>query len=132
MEVAPLGMALLPEITDLLISLTKRAGGDELAVAVPLKPGCLGRARTLLAKGPPIDPASLRLTSHEVYLDDGKAVFVFRGSDLRAQLGQVIGHPAVWRAGLAWQRCFAGPPRIVETAELSFDAAPAYRWAAPG
>jgi hypothetical protein len=131
-KVAPLGLTLLPEIFDLLVTLTRSAdSGDLLAVAVPLKPGCLTQARKLLAKGPPIDPASLGLSGHDVYLSEGEAVFVFRGSNARAMVNKVIGHPAVWRAGLAWQRCFAAPPRIVEAAQLSFDAPLAYHWVAP-
>ena len=129
-QVAPLGMALLSEIADLLVSLTNRATGDVLTVRVPLKHGCLGRARKLLAKGPPLDPASLGLSSHEVYLRDGEAVFVFRGSNVRAQVSKAIRHPAIWRAGLAWQRCFAAAPQIVEPADVSLDD-PAYRWSPP-
>ncbi len=129
-QVAPLGVALLPEIADLLASLTGGRGGV-LAVSVPLKPGCVRRARELLAEGPPIDPASLGLQEHEVYLDEEAAVFVFSGKSVRARVGKAIRHPAVWRAGLAWQRCFAGPPAIVETAQLRLSGTPVYRWAAP-
>jgi len=127
-QVAPFGMTLLPEIADLLTSLGRRAGGDVLTVSVPLKDGCLDRAHRLLAKGPPFDPASLGLKSHEVYLREGEAVFVFRGPNVRARIGGAIRNPGVWRAGLAWQRCFAAPPQIVELAELSLDSHPAYRW----
>jgi hypothetical protein len=130
-QVAPLGVALLPEIVDLLAALTHRDNSEVLEVAVPLKPGCLAHARKLLGKGPPIDPASLGLSGHEVYLREGEAVFVFRGGGARAAVSKAIGHPAVWRAGLAWQRCFAAAPRIVETAQLSVDAPPAYRWVPP-
>jgi hypothetical protein len=130
-QVAPFEMAFLPEITDLLVSLTRRAESGVLAVVVPLKPGCLRRARKLLAKGPPVDPASLGLTEHEVYLSEAEAVFVFRGSDLRARVGKAIRQPAVWRAGLAWQRCFAEPPRIADLAGLHLDSPPAYRWTSP-
>jgi hypothetical protein len=127
-QVAPLEMAFVPEIADLLVSLSRRAEGDALAVVVPLKPGCLGRARKLLADGPPVEPASLGLAGHEVYLSEAEAVFVFRGSDVRARVSRAIRHPAVWRAGLAWQRCFAEPPHIAELGALYFDAPPAYRW----
>jgi hypothetical protein len=126
-QLAPLGLTFIPEIVDLLTSLAQR-DGDVLAVSVPLKPGCLDRARKLLAKGPPLDPALLGLSGHEVYLDEAEVVFVFRGSHVRARVGEAIRHPAVWRAGLAWQRCFAAPPQIVELAELSLDSSPAYRW----
>lgn len=128
-QVAPLGVALLPEITDLLASLTQGTGGNVLAVSVPLRPGCLGRARELLRKGPPLDPASLGLRGHEVFLREGEAIFVFRGSDVRARISTAIRHPAIWRAGLAWQRCLAGPPRIVDITRLHLEVAPAYQWA---
>jgi hypothetical protein len=129
--VAPLGVAMLREIANLLVSLTRPAGGDVMVVLVPLKPGCLVRARKLLDKGPPLDPAVLGLSGHEVYLREREAVFVFRGSSVRDRVGRAVRHPAIWRAGLAWQRCFAGPPQIVEPAELSLDPDPAYRWIAP-
>lgn len=130
-KVAPFGLALLPEIVALLASLTHPEDGDVLAVSVALKPGCLGRARKLLAQGPPLDPASLGLSSHEVYLREGEAVFVFRGSAVRAQMGAAIRHPSVWRAGLAWQRCFAGAPQIRDLADVWLDAVPAYAWTGP-
>jgi hypothetical protein len=129
-QISPFGMTLLPEIADLLGSLSRPAGAV-LTVYVPLKPGCLDRARRLLANGPPFDPASLGLTSHDVYLREGDAVFVFRGDDVRSRIGKAIRHPAVWRAGLAWQRCFASPPAIVELADHWLDFEPAYHWTAP-
>ena len=129
MQVAPLGLALLTEIADLLVSLTGSSSGDLLAVRVPLKRGCLARARELLAKGPPREPAELGLSAHEVYLSETEAVFVFRGADVRAKVGKAVRHPAVWRAGLAWQRCFAAPPEVVDDPALhNLDADPAYRW----
>jgi hypothetical protein len=129
--VAPLGVAMLTELADLLVSLTRPAGGEVLAVLVPLKPGCLGRARELLERGPPLDPGLLGLSGHEVHLCEGAAVFVFRGSNVRELVGDAIRHPAIWRAGLAWQDCFAGPPQIVELEEVSLDADPVYHWVAP-
>lgn len=129
-QVAPLGVAFVPEIVSLLSSLTNH-DGDALAVRVALKEGCLERARELLAKGPPLDPASLGLSGHEVYLREGEAVFMFRGSDVRARVSKALAHPAVWRAGLAWQRCFAAAPQIVNTTDVWLDPAPAYAWAAP-
>lgn len=130
-QVAPLGVALVPEIANLLASLTQRTEDDRLAVRIPLRNGCLGRARSLLAEGPPFDPASLGLSEHEVYLAEGEAIFLFRGTDVRARLGKAMRQPAVWRAGLAWERCFAGPPGIVETARLQLRGPPDFHWSAP-
>jgi hypothetical protein len=127
-HVAPLSPLLLHELADLLSSLSDRPQGDVLVVMAPLKPGCLGRARKLLAKGPPFDPAAVRLSSHEVYLSETEAVFVFRGRDVRTRISKAVRHPAVWRAGIAWQRCFAAPPQIVELSDVSLDSNPAYSW----
>jgi hypothetical protein len=130
-QVAPLGTGLLHEIADLLGSLAAegRRDGDVLAVVVPLKPNCLARAATLLAAGPPVDPAALGLTSHQVYLREGQAVFVFRGEDVRARVGKAMRTPALWRAGLAWQDCIAGRPSMHSSAEMiPSDATPDYRW----
>ena len=130
-QIAPLGIAMLPEITALLCSLTHPEDGDTLVVVVPLKPGCLNHARDLLAKGPPLDPASLGLRSHEVYLGESEATFVFNGSNVQARMSNAIRQPALWRAGLAWQRCFAGAPRIFRAVTpLGFESEPVYRWRA--
>lgn len=130
-QIAPLGVAFVPEIVSLLSSLTNR-DSDALAVRVALKEGCLERARELLANGPPLDPASLGLSGHQVYLREGEAVFVFRGRDVRARVSKAVAHPAVWRAGLAWQRCFAVAPEIIDAANVWLDPAPAYTWSASG
>lgn len=126
--VAPLGLVPVSEIADLVMSLSHQEEDDVLAVLVPLKPGCIDRARGLLAKGPPIDPASFGLTGHDVYLDDDKAIFVFLGRNVHAQASRAFRHPAVWRAGLAWQRCFASAPRIIDKADLPVDRAPEFHW----
>jgi hypothetical protein len=129
-QVAPLGVPFVPETVSLLSSLTN-GDGEALAVRVLLKEGCLDRARELLAKGPPLDPASLGLSGHEVYLREGEAVFMFRGRDVRAGISKALAHPAVWRAGLAWQRCFAAAPQIVDAADVWLDPVPAYTWSPP-
>jgi hypothetical protein len=133
-QLAPLGAGLLHEIADLLLAISaeRRAGGTELAVVVPLKPNCLLRAAKLLEAGPPVDPAALGLSSHQVYLREGEAVFVFRGPEVSARVGKAMRSPALWRAGLAWQDCIAGRPRIHRSTEmLSREATPAYSWAPP-
>jgi hypothetical protein len=133
-QVAPLGAGLLHEIADLVGALAaeRRAGGEELAVVVPLKPNCLQRAAKLLEAGPPVDPAALGLTSHQVYLREGEAVFVFRGPNVSARVGKAMRSTSLWRAGLAWQDCIAGRPTIHRSTEmLSSEATPDYSWAAP-
>jgi hypothetical protein len=130
--VAPLGVGLLSEITDLLLALTaeRRTGDEELVVVVPLKPDCLARATELLAAGPPLDPAALGFTSHQVHLREGEAVFVFRGPDVSARVGKAVRTPALWRAGLAWQDCIAGRPSVHHSADMLRDSVPAFSWSA--
>jgi len=132
-HIAPLGAGLLHEIADLLSALThqRSRAADELAIIVPLRPGCLNRARELLHRGPPLDPASLGLTSHEVYLDHDKAIFVFRGPSVRARVEKAIRTPALWRAGLAWRSCIAGQPRIATKTPPHPASPPVYDWSRP-
>lgn len=130
-QVAPLGTGFLHEIADLVLTLTaeQRAGGDVLAVVVPLKPNCVTRTARLLKAGPPLDPAALGLTCHEVYLRETEAVFVFRGPNVRARVGKAMRSPALWRAGIAWQTCIAGAPSIHESTEMiPSTAIPDYSW----
>jgi hypothetical protein len=130
--VAPLGAGLLTEIADLLIELTERQPehDDRLTVAVPLRPDCVERARRLLEQGPPVDPATLGLTSHQVYIAEHEALFVFTGPRVRARVRNAMRTPALWKAGLAWRDCIAGQPRIVGSAGLLANEAPAYTWPA--
>lgn len=133
-EVAPLEVGLLHELADLLALVTGEAPGTgrTLAVVVPLKPGSLERARELLANGPPLDAAALGLTGHHVYLRDGEAIFVFEGPEVEARVGDAIRSPALWRAGIAWQDCIAGRPRVDKQFRmLAADETPAYTWTAP-
>ena len=133
-EVAPVQAGLLHEIADLLALLTSgEAGtGETLAVIVPLKPGCTERARRLLAEGPPLDPAALGLTGHHVFLHGQEAVFLFEGSDVEARVGRAMRSPALWRAGIAWQHCIAGRPRIDrQPQDPVAGETPAYTWTAP-
>jgi hypothetical protein len=130
-QVAPLETGLLRELAELLATVTgEQATTDEqLTVAVPLKAGCVGRARALLELGPPLDPAALGLTGHRVYLREDEVVFVFTGPGVRTRVGEAMRSPALWRAGLAWRNCIANQPRIVERNRLApADTSPDYDW----
>lgn len=112
--VAPFGIALVHELADLLAGL----GGpgpdaeERLQLLVPLRPGCRQRARELLAHGPPFDPVALGLRSHQVYLTDRHALFVFQGPNIRPLLARALSEPGLWRAGLAWRSCIAARPQL--------------------
>lgn len=132
LQLAPLGAGLLHEVADLLSSLTatSSARADHLVVVVPLRPGRLDQARTLLEHGPPLDPNTLGLTEHEVYLHEGEATFVFRGPRVRPRIQKAMRTPAIWRAGIAWRDVIACQPRIHIDPRAIPAVQPAYRWTA--
>ena len=133
-QVAPLGFGLLHELADLLavLAIQQAEGYERVAVVVPLKPGCLERAKELVAKGPPFDPAALGLERHEIYVSERQAVFVFTGPNVREKLEQATRRPTLWRAGLAWRACIAGPPRLTTPGETlpAHHGRPIYNWTA--
>jgi hypothetical protein len=133
-QVEPLGAGLLHELADLLAALARQHAdvNERVAVIVPLKTGCVERAKELLAHGPPFDPAGLGLERHEVFISGREAVFVFTGPRVREKLEQATRNPILWRAGLGWRACIAGRPRLSNGLEAlpADDAQPVYSWAA--
>lgn len=113
-QVQPLGAGLLHELADLLATLTARPSdtAEQVAVIVPLKPGCMTQAKELVAQGPPFDPRALDLRRHEVVLTEREAIFVFVGPRVREKLERAVANPSLLRAGLAWRACIAGRPRL--------------------
>jgi hypothetical protein len=86
-----------------------------LMLIVPLKPDAKPKAEALLAEGPPFDPAGLGLESHEVFLSDEEAVFVFVGVPA-ALLSTAAANDEIWTAGEAWLPLVGGPIRYAERA----------------
>ena len=113
-RIEPLGIGLLHELADLLATLASRHAdtNEQMAVIVPLKTGCVERAKELVAQGPPLDPAALGLEHHQVFISAGEAVFVFAGPQVREKLKQAARNPTLWRAGLAWSACIAAQPQL--------------------
>jgi hypothetical protein len=133
--VMPLGPGFLCEITEVLKELAAKASAieDVLAVAASIRPGSIERARELLAEGPPIDPAALGLTGHQIYLRDTEVVFVFHGERVRETVQAAMRRPAMWRAGLAWRECITGRPHIRHESDvIPGGATPVYSWTATG
>ena len=85
-------------------------------VVAPLRPAAREAARELLAQGPPFDPEGTALESHQVFLTDREAVFLFEGPDAKETVQKVTGDPGVWRAAARWRELLAGRPRIAESA----------------
>jgi hypothetical protein len=135
-QVMPLGFGLLGELADLLavLAIQQADGTEQVAVVVPLKTGCVERAKQLVAKGPPFDLVALGLERHEIFVFTREAVFVFTGANVRQKLEQATRNPTLWQAGLAWRACIAGPPRLIDTFEAlpAQTGPPLYSWTADG
>ena len=85
-----------------------------LAIVVPLREDADDAVRTLLAEGPPFDPAALDLKRHLVFLTPSEAVFVFESSVGAAALEPLLQDPTLWQSVVAWHDLISGPPRIAE------------------
>ena len=88
---------------------------ERLALVVPLKPGAKPKAASLLAKGPPFDPAGLGLQNHEVFLTDHEVVFVFEGVPALL-LDRSAENEEIWAAAGAWEPLVDGRVRFAERA----------------
>jgi hypothetical protein len=86
---------------------------ERLALVVSLKPGARPKAESLLAKGPPFDPASLGLEDHEVFLTDREVVFVFEGLP-DVLLNRSAENESIWNAAEAWEPLVEGSIRFAE------------------
>lgn len=86
---------------------------QRLALVVPLKPGAKPEAESLLAQGPPFDPAGLGLESHEVFLSEHEAVFVFEGVPALL-LSRSAENETIWAAAEAWEPLVEGSIRFAE------------------
>lgn len=85
-----------------------------MAVVVPLREGAGDAVRTLLAGGPPFDPATLALERHLVFLTPSEAVFVFESSLGAAALEPLLQDPKLWQSVAEWHDLISGPPRVAE------------------
>jgi hypothetical protein len=122
--VEPVGANLLGEIAALLTMLREEGARrtEHMAVIVPLRRGKSARVASLLESGPPFELAGTGIRSHEVFVGEHEAVFVFEGSAVHDVLERAIRDPALWRAGLAWRNVMAGKPRLLGCA---------FSWSAP-
>jgi len=93
---------------------------ERIVVIAPLRPDCEERARRLLETGPPFDPASLGLRSHDVYLAQEAVVFVFEGSEVERRVAEIVDDPAASGSFSAWGPLLDGAPTIARSA---------YHWA---
>jgi hypothetical protein len=81
-------------------------------VVLTLRPGAHERAREIIAGGPPFDPSSTELVTHDVFLLDDQVLFLF-GLDAVAARAQ-LAEPDFWRPLLAWSELVTGGARLAE------------------
>jgi hypothetical protein len=86
---------------------------ERLVLVVPLKADARPKAESLLAKGPPFEPADLGLENHEVFLTDREVVFVFEGLP-GLLLNRSAENEAIWNAAAAWEPLVEGSIRFAE------------------
>lgn len=104
------------ELADRLAGLAgKREPAAQVALVVPLRTGAKADAEALLRAGPPFDPAVLGLKSHDVYVTDSEAVFVFEGIP-SAFVERLAADETIWDAAEAWKPLIAGPIRYANQA----------------
>ena len=105
----------------MLQELAERIADRELAkqrrtvVVLPLLEGAEQRAHEIAAGGPPFDPETLPLESHELLLTSGEAIFVFESTSSVA-LEAILDALDVWSAAATWSDVIAGPPRVASVA----------------
>ena len=81
-----------------------------------LRPGSEEQAKQLVAAGPPFDPATLGLTSHDVYLSPRSVVFVFEGPEVERSVSDLVNDPASSGSFSAWGPLLDGSPAIARSA----------------
>jgi len=84
---------------------------ERVAVVVPLRKGKRDKAERLLDQGPPFDPAKMGLESHEVFLSDDEAVFVFNAPP-GFSIQKLLADSRVWASAASWHDVIGGTPRI--------------------
>ena len=90
----------------------------KLVVVLPLAPGKRQMAWDLLSEGPPFDFASVGIDSHEVFLTDDLAIFVFGVPQGPATLERILEEEDFWTVVSSWERVAGGAPRV---AQVAFD-----------
>jgi hypothetical protein len=90
---------------------------DECVVVVaPLRRGASARARELIERGPPFDPATVDLRRHAVYLSAREVVFVFEGPAAERHVASLVDDMAISASFAAWGPILAGTPRLARQA----------------
>jgi hypothetical protein len=106
------------ELSHELATLRSHPHVSKVAVVLPLASGMRNVAYEVLAEGPPFDADALGLASHEVFLSDAEAIFVFGLADGPETLEKILADEEFWTVVSSWERIAGGRPRL---ATVAFD-----------
>jgi hypothetical protein len=88
----------------------------KLAVVLPLDTGKRDVAYDYLQEGPPFDLRDAGVDTHEVFLTDAEAIFVFGLPQGPATLERVLANEDFWAVVASWEHIAGGPPRVAHVA----------------
>jgi hypothetical protein len=88
----------------------------KLAIVIPLEIGKRDVARDYLEEGPPFDLRAAGVDSHEVFLTDEEAIFVFGVPQGPQTLEAILADEEFWSVVSSWEHIAAGPPRLAHVA----------------
>lgn len=102
----------IAKLAERVVALGRTGSPARFAVVVPLVEGWSEVAHEYLAEGPPFDPGAIGLDSHQVFLTEAEAIFVFESAGGAEAFERILAEPEFWDALTAWRRCAAGEPRL--------------------
>ena len=102
------------DLADQLGRLEAHPNRRKIVIVLPLAPGKHDVARAFLEEGPPFEPSSIGLATHEVFMTENEAIFVFgTGKDVHP-LEKILAEPELWEVVSSWEDVAGGPPRVAD------------------
>jgi hypothetical protein len=83
-----------------------------VVVVVPLGDERCETVEQFIEEGPPFDPAAVGLDSHQVYLTEREAVFVFETEEGASAFERILSEPEFWDVVGPWEHNLSGEPRV--------------------
>jgi hypothetical protein len=68
--------------------------------------------REFVEKGPPFEPSTIGLKSHQVFVTDREAVFVFETEEGVKAFERILAEPELWDVIASWEHCLSDELRI--------------------
>ena len=97
-----------------LAALASRPHLSRIAIVVPIAPGMRELASAAIAEGPPFDPTTVGVESHQVLLSDREAIFIFGLEGGPEILERVLASDDFWATVQFWERIADGRPKLAD------------------